>query len=129
MHAAYIQKSNALCLHCQRPLQHVLTYDSAPCFIACIIHDIKVNIEIEITLTDLNTKYRPCGIVYYANFHFVCRVIDNSGDIWFYGGAKHGSEVSYFGNIINLNIKKPQTVGDYTMCLLIYTKLINRDGS
>ncbi|KAI1783544.1 hypothetical protein LXA43DRAFT_903373, partial [Ganoderma leucocontextum] len=62
--------------------------------------------------------YRLCGIIYYADYHFVCRVIDQSGE-----------QASYYGNIVNLNMKKLQTVGDYTIYLLIYTKLISRDGS
>ena len=47
LYAAHIQKSNASCLHCQRPLQHIVTYNSALCFVACITHDVKVNIEPE----------------------------------------------------------------------------------
>ena len=60
---------------------------------------------------------------------YVCRVIGHSGDIWSHNGTKNGNEARYVGNIVNYNMRKLQTVGDYTMCLLVYIKLINRDGS
>ena len=123
LHAAHIQKSTVLCTQCQRPLQRVTKYDDAPYFMTCITHDVKVNIETEVKLTELNATYRLCGIVYYGNFHFVCRVIDQSGDVWYHDGAKHKDQAAYVGNIVNLNLKKLQTVEDYTMCLLIYIKL------
>ncbi|KAI0741505.1 hypothetical protein C8Q80DRAFT_1110586 [Daedaleopsis nitida] len=67
--------------------------------------------------------YRLCGIVYYTSFHFVCRVFDKSGDVWYHDGAENNAEVLYYGSIVNWTGKKLRTAGKYDMSILLYTKL------
>ncbi|RDX40901.1 hypothetical protein OH76DRAFT_1365452 [Lentinus brumalis] len=67
--------------------------------------------------------YRLCGIVYHKPSHFVSRIIDKSGGVWYHDGIANGGKVVYYDNIVNYNHKKLQTTGDYVMAMLLYTKL------
>ncbi|TFK79135.1 hypothetical protein K466DRAFT_506089 [Polyporus arcularius HHB13444] len=67
--------------------------------------------------------YCLCGIVYHKPSHFVSRIIDKSGGIWYHDGIANGGKVVYYNNIVNYNHKKLQTTCDYVMAMLLYTKL------
>ncbi|KAF8582879.1 hypothetical protein K439DRAFT_1350149 [Ramaria rubella] len=67
------------------------------------------------------------GIVYYDAMrqHFVARVIDKQGDIWYHDGINTGNKCVYEGNVstfdsTQLRIYKEQM--EITAILLIYKK-------
>ncbi|KAI0083775.1 hypothetical protein BDY19DRAFT_873061, partial [Irpex rosettiformis] len=43
--------------------------------------------------------YRLAGIIYFGDFHFTCRVIDNNGHIWYNDGIQTGSQSQYESHI------------------------------
>ena len=120
--ALSIQRTTSTCPQCGRSMQKIQKYEKAPNIIASITTD-KVVIENQITLPEIHQMYRLCGIVYYHNQHFVCRFVDQSGDIWYHDGIATKDQVQYCGNIVNYSAKKLQTSGEYVMSLLIYMRL------
>ncbi|KAI0713347.1 hypothetical protein C8Q76DRAFT_621326 [Earliella scabrosa] len=75
-----------------------------------------------ITFPGIEQRYRLAGIVYYHNLHFVCRVIDKGGQVWFHDGVVNGESAIYEDNVINMPMKKLQRKGEYIMSILIYSK-------
>ena len=123
VHALLSQKSIRKCSQCQRAMQKSLSYTDAPNIIAIRTQE-KMIVESQIIWPDIDQMYRLCGIVYYTPTHFVCRVFDKSGDVWYHDGAENGEKVLYYGNIVNFPYKKLQTVDTkYVMKLVIYTRI------
>ena len=114
---------NKPCPSCQTLMCKASRYDQAPPFLLFICHDIKVKVQNEFTFPGINQRYRLCGIIYFANYHFVCRVIDKSGGVWYHNGNENNNKVLYIGNIVNYDSKKLQTTGTYEMKMAIYTTL------
>ena len=63
-------------------------------------------IETSIILPETDQMYRLAGIIYYHNCHFVCRVIDKSGQVWIHDGVENGDTALYGDNIVNIPVKK-----------------------
>ena len=100
-----------------------IQYDAAPHFIFVVNHEIKILIDNNVVFPGIESGYRLCGIIYFANYHFVCRIIDKNGGVWYHDGNDNNSQVLYYGNIINFSAKKLQNAGNYEMRLAIYTNL------
>ncbi|KAI0083191.1 hypothetical protein BDY19DRAFT_872184, partial [Irpex rosettiformis] len=49
--------------------------------------------------------YRLAGIIYFGDFHFTCRVIDNNGGIWYNDGIQTGSESRFESHIDNTHLQ------------------------
>ncbi|KAI0090052.1 hypothetical protein BDY19DRAFT_870617, partial [Irpex rosettiformis] len=47
--------------------------------------------------------YRLAGIIYFGDFHFTCRIIDNEGMIWYNDGIQTGSQSRYESHINNIH--------------------------
>ena len=92
-------------------------------FIAFIVYDTRAKYTSQIILPNQHQLYRLCGIVYYANNHFVAQIIDKQGDIWYHDGYAQRDKVKYMTNILNINEKQLHKVGQYKASLLIYTIL------
>ena len=101
------QKTDLDCPKCGRHLQVYCEYQSAPYFIGFITHDVKVFVDNQIVLQDVDQMYRVCGIVYHKDDdtgkHFVCRFIDKAGGVWFHNGVKYKDQVVYYDNIVNFS--------------------------
>ena len=110
INACLIQKSNKPCPSCQTLMCKASRYDQVPPFLLFICHDIKVKVQNEFTFPGINQRYRLCGIIYFANYHFVCRVIDKSGGVWYHNGNENNNKSLYIGNIVNYDSKscRPQ---------------------
>ena len=116
-----LQKTEKHCPECHTPMVLSMEYEVAPHFVAIINHEIKIIVDNEIVLPGIDIRYRLCGIVYYANYHFVCRVVDKSGGIWYHDGQNNNNQVLYYGNIVNFSTKQLQSVGAFQMRMLLYT--------
>ena len=121
--ACSIQKSEKICPNCARPMIKQVTYIEPPNFITCVVYKLKIEVESQITIPGHLQLYRLCGIVYFAPNHFVARIVDKSGGVWYHDGYEIGEEVKYVGNIVNMNSKELLKHKKYTASLLIYTKL------
>ena len=122
--AASIQKSNRHCCQCNggsSTLERHFT--SSPMFMGVITHDINVQITSNLIHPDLNDLYRLCGVVYYHDFHFVCHIINKSGEIYYHDGQKLGTKVKYFNNVLNVSDTSLNKAGNYKSRLLIYIKI------
>ncbi|KAF9455434.1 hypothetical protein BDZ94DRAFT_1351343, partial [Collybia nuda] len=55
--------------------------------------------------------YKLKGIIYFANEHFTCRIIQSDGTVWFHDGITTGRFLTRDGNIgdsINLSSSRTQ---------------------
>ena len=122
--AASIQKSNRHCRQCNSgSLTLERHFTSSPMFMGVITHDINVQITSNLIHPDLNDLYRLCGVVYYHDFHFVCHIINKSGEIYYHDGQKLGTKVKYFNNVLNVSDTSLNKAGNYKSRLLIYTRI------
>ena len=71
---------------------------NGPPFVYFDLDDFNPTVETKVRLPDEAALYRLCGVIYYASNHFVCRIVDKSGNIWFHDGYKMGSTVKYVKN-------------------------------
>ena len=117
------QKISIPCANCGDIITTTVTFSAPPPFIAFIVYDTKAKYTSQIILPNQHQLYRLCGIVYYANNHFVAQIIDKQGDIWYHDGYAQRDKVNYMTNILNINEKQLHKVGQYKASLLIYTIL------
>ena len=64
-----------------------------------------VKIQGSVHATTLHLK----GLVYHGDYHFTCRIIDESGNIWFHDGMTTGKfsiKDGKFGSVSQPNLKK-----------------------
>lgn len=119
-----LNKENIIAPQCNRNLLRYLKYNVAPPFIAFTISELKMRVDNQVALQELNQMYRLCGIIYYGNNHFISWIIDRSGRVWLHDSAERKEQVLYYDNIINFPYQKLQTVNNnYIMTLILYTKL------
>ncbi len=65
--------------------------------------------------------YRLRGLIYWGEFHFVSRIIDRSGQVWFHDGITTGSSCQWEGTIdLSSDTKWMRKVGSKTLCYCIY---------
>ncbi|KAI0743700.1 hypothetical protein C8Q80DRAFT_1107202 [Daedaleopsis nitida] len=67
--------------------------------------------------------YRLCGIIYFAPSHFVSRVIDKNGEVWYNDGITTKETFIYCGNIITISSDFLYSADTYKASILIYTRL------
>ena len=65
--------------------------------------------------------YRLRGLIYWGDFHFVSRIIDKSGQVWFHDGMTTGSSCQWEGIIdLSSDIEWMRKAGSKTLCYCIY---------
>ena len=121
--AYFTQKSEKKCPNCARPMIKQLAYIEPPTFVSCVVYQLKLEVERQITIPGHQQLYRLCGIVYFAPNHFVANIVDKSGEVWYNDGFEMGEETEYIGNIINMTSKDLLKHKRYSASLLIYTRL------
>ena len=87
------------------------------------LDDFNPIVETEVRFPDEAALYRLCGVIYYTSNHFVCRIVDKSGNIWFHDGYKMGSTVKYVKNSTTMSNNGWLKTGNYKASGLIYTKI------
>jgi hypothetical protein len=68
---------------------------------------------------DVTTTLHLKGLVYYGDFHFTCRIIDESGSIWFHDGMtteKISIKDGKFGSVSQPNLKECR---NKQLCLVV----------
>ena len=100
-----------------------LAYIEPPTFVFCVVYKLKIGVESQIMIPGHQHLYRLCGIVYFAPNHFVAKIVDKSGEIWYNDRFEMGEETEYIGNIVNMTSKDLLKHKRYSASLLIYTKL------
>ena len=121
--ASFTQKSERKCSNCARPMIKQLTYTEAPNVVTCVVYKLKFEVENQITIPGHVHLYQLCSVMYFAPNHFVAKIVDRSGEVWYNDGFEMGESVEYIGNIVNMTSKDLLKHKRYTASLLVYTKL------
>ena len=117
------QKSEKASQNCVRPIIKALTHSHLPNFIAVNVYKIKVKVDNQISIPGHQQLYRLCNIIYFGSSHFVARIIDKLGGVWYNDSCESRKRVQYMGNIVNLSSKELIKVKRYLATVVIYTKL------
>ena len=65
--------------------------------------------------------YRLKGLIYFGEFHFVSRIIDGSGQVWFHDGMTTGSSCKWERTIdLSSDTEWMKKAGERVLCLCIY---------
>ena len=64
-----------------------------------IIH---IDATFTVSISNVETSYKLCGIIYFGDAHYTARVISDSGMVWFHDGIATGQELLYEG-VLNQN--------------------------
>ena len=84
---------------------------------------ISVKIETEIKLPESNERYRLCGVIYFDKWHFVARIVDKSGGIWYHDGMKTGERVKYEKNMVSISNAGWLEAKKFRITALLYMKV------
>ena len=116
--------TSRMCGDCGGSQVKVISYTTlTPNFLYLIAYGINLQVETEIKLPNSSERYRLCGVIYFAHGHFVSRIVDKLGDIWYHDGAKTGENVQYEKNILNISNHGWQKAKSFLASAYIYTKL------
>ncbi|TFK52742.1 hypothetical protein OE88DRAFT_1626892 [Heliocybe sulcata] len=65
-------------------------------------------------------RLRLCGIVYFGEFHFTCRFITKTKDVYFNDGAQTGRQCILEGNLYDMDIYSLLTCRGKSASLALY---------
>ena len=112
------------CPSCNGAQVKNLSYGNmCPDFLYLIASGINLQVETEIKLSNDGDKYRLCGVIYFGNGHFVSRIVDKSGDIWYHDGASTGENVKYEKNALTISNQGWQKVKSFHVTAYVFTRL------
>ena len=121
------RKSGRFCLTCRRQLIEDRTYPEHPELVVLSVSS-AYGINISHTLNVCNSTGHELilnltGIVYYnlPLAHYVARIIDKDGRVWYHDGMETGTQCRYEGQVVDFNSARLQVYSqDIFACLLIY---------
>ena len=115
-------QSQQACGNCNSPLESTIHFSETHKLYAVDVTDRNVTlsgtvkIQGSVRATTLHLK----GLVYHGDYHFTCRIIDESGNIWFHDGMttrRISVKDGKFGTVSQLNLKECR---NKQLCLVIY---------
>ena len=113
-----------ICPSCDGALFKNYSYrGKGPAFLYMILMACNPVIETEVRLQDENTIYRLCGVIYHTGNHFVARVVDRTGEVWYHDGCTTGEKVKYVKNVTSMSNDVWLSTGSYRALVLMYTKI------
>ena len=66
-------------------------------------HNICIDFEINVPISNRNIKYKLRGIIYFGDAHFTSRVLLDNGSIWFHDGILTKQRLICDGMVNNMN--------------------------
>ena len=91
------------CMACGKQMEKYLGFVKAPIIISVLVdpgHRVSVDKYVRIkSQNGKNTVLNLCGLIYYKNFHFTCRVVDLDGKIWYNDGKSMGRSSTIDGTL------------------------------
>ena len=108
--------------NCNVPLQTTIHFNETHEIYAIDVTDRNVTVSRTVKIqgsvhaTTLHLK----GLVYHGGYHFTCRIIDDSGNIWFHDGIstrRTSINEGKFGTVSQPNLKMCR---NKQLCLVIY---------
>jgi len=115
-------QSQQVCGNCNAPLETKIHFSDPHKIYAVDVTDRHVTLSRTVKIqgfaraTTLHLK----GLVYHGDFHFTCRIIDESGNIWLHDGMTTGRSTlkeGKFGSVSQPNLKECR---NKQLCLVIY---------
>ena len=124
----YREEIEKKCDMCQGNLYRQFRFAYAPPILALDIssrsrsnsNELEINTMLNLTIQFEDHRYKLRGIIYFANFHFTSRIINENGMTWFHDGIATGNSVIYEGMIDTL-VDLQQCRGK-PVSVVIYTK-------
>ena len=104
--ANYTQKSEKACQNCVRSIIKALTHSDLPNFIAVNVYKIKVKVDNQISIPGHQQLYRLCNIMYFGSSHFVAKIIDKLGGVWYNNGYESEETGSVYGKYSQFVLKR-----------------------
>lgn len=103
--------------------QHV----NAPLIVSVIV-DPNVKIRIDKTIRILNqngrhTLLKVCGLIYFEDYHFVARIIDADGNIWYNDGKSNGRLSSNDGTLQSISNNNILQRGTQKLIATVYAQM------
>jgi hypothetical protein len=111
-----------VCSNCDAPLETTIHFSDTHKIYAVDVTDRNVTLSwtVKIQGSTRATTLHLRGLVYYGGFHFTCRIIDESGNIWFHDGMTTGRiaiKEGRFGSVSQPDLKECR---NKQLCLVIY---------
>lgn len=98
MKAYSIQKCDEPCnVYGKERIYQLVICTFVPLFISFKVSDI--TIKVTPTINFFQNTFKLIGIIYFGNFHFTSRIIDNSGNIWYNDSIETGQRCRKEDNI------------------------------
>ena len=115
-------QSQQVCGNCHAPLETRIHFSDPHRIYAVDVTDRHVTLSrtVKIQGSAHATTLHLRGLVYHGGYHFTCRIIDESGNIWFHDGMTTGRSTlkeGKFGSVSQPNLKE---CGNKQLCLVIY---------
>jgi hypothetical protein len=115
-------QSQQVCGNCNAPLETTIHFSETHKIYAVDVTDRNVTLSrtVQIQGSVRATTLHLKGLVYYGDFHFTCRIVDESGNIWFHDGMTTGRTSindGKFGTVSQPNLKECR---NKQLCLVIY---------
>jgi len=119
---AQFHKSRQVCDTCNAPLSTTIHFSETHKIYAVDVTDRNVTVSktVQIKGSLRATKLHLKGLVYHGGYHFTCRIIDDSDNIWFHDGISTGRTSindGKFGTVSQPNLK---VCRNKQLCLVIY---------
>jgi len=114
--------SQQVCGNCNAPLETTIHFSETHKIYAVDVTDRNVTLSrtVKIQGSARATTLHLKGLVYHGGYHFTCRIIDESGNIWFHDGITTGRisiNEGKFGTVSQPNLKECR---NKQLCLVIY---------
>ena len=115
-------QSQQVCDTCNAPLSTTIRFSETHKIYAVDVTDRNVTVSktVQIKGSLRATKLHLKGLVYHGGYHFTCRIIDDSDNIWFHDGISTGRTSindGKFGTVSQPNLK---VCRNKQLCLVIY---------
>ena len=115
-------QSQQVCSNCDAPLETTIHFSDTHKIYAVDVTDRNVTLSrtVKIQGSTRATTLHLRGLVYYGGFHFTCRIIDESGNVWFHDGmttARTTIKEGRIGSVSQPDLKKCR---NKQLCLVIY---------
>ena len=115
-------QSQQVCKNCDAPLETSIPFSDTHKIYAVDVTDRNVTLSrtVKIQGSTCATTLHLRGLVYYGGFHFTCRIVDESGNIWFHDGMtteRTTIKEGRFGSVSQPDLKKCR---NKQLCLVIY---------
>jgi hypothetical protein len=115
---------NLTCVQCNAPLETSIHFNEPHKIYAFdmtsgharLSHTVKIQGNARSTVLHLR------GLIYLGGFHYTCRIIDHSGNIWFHDGMTTGNKCNAEGKMGSISQPNLYVCGNKNLCLAIYAK-------